>query len=658
MSGRGLLLYGTNQKEPQTRLLRAGRLSAEFIGGNLRSVSYEGAEVLRAVSYLVRDKDWGTYAPQLSNLRITESINRFEIGFDALCAGPDGSALALRASIAGEGRRLVFDVTAMPRADFITNRCGFCVLHPVVGLAGSPVTVEHVSGEVGEAKFPDLIDPWQPFKNMRAITHIVMPGVAAECRMEGDVFEMEDQRNWSDASYKTYVRPLELPWPYTLEAGEEVRQRVTLTIRGASKARSAAPAPADNPIRANFGQAKGRMPGIGLVIAPEDIAASLAALPLLAQIAPQQLLLHFDPLAGHGGAALSGFERLQKESGVQAALELALPCREDPADELRGIAAQVREAGLSLSSLIVSPSVDRQSTPPGSKWPDCPPLDYIYAAARAAFPDLKLGGGMLSYFTELNRKRVPPELLDFITHATNPIVHAADDLSVMQTLEALPFITRSVRAICGDKPYHIGPSTIAMRQNPYGRSTKDNPGLARVPMANRDPRHNGLFAAAWAVGYVSRCLSAQPQRLTLSALAGDFGLIAGPGEPSPQGGMRPLCHVVRTLSELAGSEWTECLVSHPNEIAAIAAEDRQGDRIVVLANLTSQPKTVDHSQLGLSKKASVSLLNEISFADAAHGELMAAPLLKDSIRLCAFAVAFIRPAFDPWHKARASAQDV
>ena len=37
---------------------------------------------------------------------------------------------------------------------------------------------------------------------------------------------------------------------------------------------------------------------------------------------------------------------------------------------------------------------------------------------------------MLSYFTELNRKPVPADLLDFVSHCTCPIVHAADDLSV------------------------------------------------------------------------------------------------------------------------------------------------------------------------------------------------------------------------------------
>ncbi len=61
--------------------------------------------------------------------------------------------------------------------------------------------------------------------DLRALTHAFAPGFAVTCRMEGDTFEMEDQRNWTDASYKTYVRPLALPWPYTLAAGERLSQR-------------------------------------------------------------------------------------------------------------------------------------------------------------------------------------------------------------------------------------------------------------------------------------------------------------------------------------------------------------------------------------------------------------------------------------------------
>ena len=50
--------------------------------------------------------------------------------------------------------------------------------------------------------------------------------------MEGDTFEMEDQRNWTDASYKTYVRPLALPWPYTLAKGTVIEQAVRLSVHG------------------------------------------------------------------------------------------------------------------------------------------------------------------------------------------------------------------------------------------------------------------------------------------------------------------------------------------------------------------------------------------------------------------------------------------
>ncbi len=642
MSGRDFLLYGTSQIEPEARLLRAGPLSAEFINGNLRTLSYEGVEVLRAISYLVRDKDWGTYAPRLSNLNFVESGENFEVSFDAICEGPDEGALALRASITGGPNRLIFDVSAVPSADFAVNRCGFCVLHPIAGLAGSPVAVEHVSGEIIEATFPDLIDPWQPFKNMRAITHQVMEGVAAECRMEGDAFEMEDQRNWSDASYKTYVRPLELPWPYVLKGGVEVRQKVTLTISGAGIARPVRSAASEEPVLISLGEAKGRMPGLSLVIAPQDIAASLAALPSLARIAPRQLLLHFDPLAGHGIAALEGFAKLQKESGIAAALELALPCAEDPALELQRIAAQVRAAGLALSSLIVSPSVDRQSTPPGSKWPDCPPLEAVYEAARNAFPGLRLGGGMLSYFTELNRKRAPPDQLDFITHATNPIVHAADDLSVMQTLEALPFITRSMRAVYGNKPYHIGPSTIAMRQNPYGGSTKENPNLDRIPMAGRDPRHNGLFAAAWAVGYVARCLAAQPEMLTLSALTGDFGLTAGAGEPMPEGGVRPLFHVVQILAELSGWQWRACASSDPGRLACVLAEGPDRRRALIAANLTPHALETDVSAAMDTRRAPLFVLDAESAATASKGVVAARPLTSGLLALGGFAIAFAR----------------
>jgi hypothetical protein len=255
------------------------------------------------------------------------------------------------------------------------------------------------------------------------------------------------------------------------------------------------------------------------------------------------------------------------------------------------LAALIAEANLPIDTLFVCPSVDRQSTPPGSAWPACPPLEDLYQAARKSFPGVRLGGGMLSYFTELNRKRIPGHAVDYVSHCTNPIVHAADDLSVMQSFEALADVVASARALYPDKPYRIGPSTIAMRQNPYGSATKDNPTLSRIPMANVDPRHNGLFGAAFALAYAATTLPAGLGVLTLSTLAGSFGLIAGEGEPCAPGTIRPLGHVIAELGRLSGqTAWTLSSAA-PSDIVGLAAEV-EGDTLVLAANITPHERRI------------------------------------------------------------------
>jgi hypothetical protein len=603
-------IYGTHTLEQKPIHLTAGRLTADLSDGNLRTIAYDGVEVLRAVSYVVRDRDWGTYAPDIADLTIEQGDDAFSVHYTAICKGPDATDLSIRVRISAQaGAPLVFEADAISRTGFETNRCGFCILHPIVGVAGTPVTVEHADGQRAETRFPDLIEPWQPFMNMSAITHTVMTNVTARCGMEGDVFEMEDQRNWSDASYKTYVRPLALPWPYQIPANETVTQRIVLDIADKRAKPLAATTNGHSlPTTLTLGERRGRMPAIGVLITPEEADAVVKAGELLTEIRPQELLFHFDPTAGHGAEAFRRFAEVAKLHPGMSTLEIALPCKQPLLEETKLVTTQMREAGFKPDAIIISPSVDRQSTPPGSKWPECPPLEDVYEAAHAAFPDIRIGGGMLSYFTELNRKRVPSEPLSFISHCTNPIVHAADDLSVMQTLEALPFITRSVRAIYGDKAYRIGPSTIPMRQNPYGSRTMDNPKGARIPMANIDPRHNGLFAEAFAMGYVTKVLDADLECLTLSALTGSFGLLAGKGEPFAADGRRPLFNAVKTLAGLADTEWRECLSSNPSHVLAFATKAATG-AVLWIVNITGSDQEVDLGSLRLSDALMGGVLN-------------------------------------------------
>ncbi len=585
MSREMLRLCGTAERQPETRALVAGDLRVELQNGNLAGLRFRGHEVLRGISFLVRDRDWGTCTALITDLAIAEQDGGFTLRYHARFTAPSGANLDCKAAISGTSDSVTFSADCISNADFETARAGFVVLHPIVGVAGEPVGIRHGDGRVEHARWPKEIEPWQPFKDIAAITHHVARGIVATTEFQGDVFEMEDQRNWTDASYKTYVRPLALPWPYLVTKGTAFTQRISVQIRAEKYAQPAVTN--SDPIAVRLVPTDRRIPAIGIGLRPECLGEELASLPLLQTVAAEHLLAHFDPGAGHGIEALEGYAAIAARSGLKVTLELAVPCVRSLAEEMGAYAALVQQAGLRLDTLFVCPSVDRQSTPPGSEWPPCPELADVYAAAREAFPGIRLGGGMMSYFTELNRKRVPADLIDYVSHATCPIVHAADDLSVMQTFEALRHVVDTVRAIYGDKPYRIGPSTIAMRQNPYGSTTKQNREGSRVPMADRDPRHNGQFGAAFALAYAATVAPAGLEVLTLSTLSGPFGLSAGAGEPMASGELRPLAKVLARLGALSRRPLHVVETSRPDAVVGLASGEH-----LLLANIKSSSQHV------------------------------------------------------------------
>ena len=185
MAADALLIYGTDEPLPEERTLRAGPLTAIFTGGALRSIKVRGVEVIRGLAFLVRDRNWGTLAPALSDVRIKEGGDRFSVGFTAR-GSLDGAELAWEGRIeASPATGLAFSVRGTPAADLTTCRTGFVILHPLERVVGCPAVILHSDGREEATAFPDLVDPIQPFLDVRAITHEPIPGVRATCRMEG-----------------------------------------------------------------------------------------------------------------------------------------------------------------------------------------------------------------------------------------------------------------------------------------------------------------------------------------------------------------------------------------------------------------------------------------------------------------------------------------
>ena len=204
--------------------LTAGPLTAEYDGGSLRYIRLGGHEILRRVLVAVRNRNWQTIPAVLSNEMVVRNADNFRISFTA----NHEIGFVWNGLIEGDSDGTIrFAMSGKATRSFWRNRIGICVLHPIAECAGRECIVEHSDGTEEASQFPMLISPHQPFLDIRALRY-------GPLRIEtfGDIFETEDQRNWTDASFKTYSTPLSIPIPAEVHPGDSITQSVTLSLVG------------------------------------------------------------------------------------------------------------------------------------------------------------------------------------------------------------------------------------------------------------------------------------------------------------------------------------------------------------------------------------------------------------------------------------------
>ena len=177
-------------------------------------------------------------------------------------------------------------------------------------------------------------------------------------------------------------------------------------------------------------------------------------------------------------------------------------------------------------------------------------------------PGVPLVAGMPEGFPELIRNH-PSGNFDAITHATQAIVHAADDLSVMDTLTALRHVVRTTRGFAGARTYRIGPATTGMPPTASAAAPIAKPAMLRTPMAQEDPRQMGLFAAAFLIGYVDAAEGVE--LLTLAAPTGPLGLF------NASGTTRSVAAAFADLAALAGCARLNVAHTAHGRLAAVSA---------------------------------------------------------------------------------------
>ncbi len=570
-----LLASGETAMEPPVRTLRAGPVSVDYAGGFLRYLRVGGQEVLRMINFAVRDQDWNTVPFRVFDEELDAHADWFRLHYRARFAAGE---IRYEADIEVDGRadgslRCSFDGRALTA--FKRNRIGFTVQHPLAGCVGERIDVIHTDGTEESGRFPRLIEGDVVFREIAGLSWSAARGVA-RLRFEGDVFEMEDQRNWTDASFKTYCTPLARPLPVAVNLGDEVHQRVIFGYVGSATDRANETAPPDE-VQLVLDPQTRALPQVGIARSREVgtlDAGDKAALTTL-------LLSHY---RCEVDLVASGWEE-QLRSALGEAVDLSLPL------ELVLFLGEERELD-ALVRLCASTAARVKRVVVLGRGQKVTPADLLSATVRVlrrAFPGAGVGAGTDAFFAELNRARVAPEDLDFLTYSINPQVHAFDRASLVETLEAQPHTVASARAFAGQAEVQVSPITFRMRWNPNATS----PRSVGADDVDVDLRQLSLFAAGWTLGSLAELAAAGVSAITFYETVGARGLMQARTPqspvrfPAPAGARYPLYFLFR---ELAGAtRYRRVHVSRERRVSALLLEGPEAARLLV-ANLT--PETI------------------------------------------------------------------
>jgi hypothetical protein len=359
----------------------------------------EGREVLRRIFVTVRDRHWQeirpTYWESSTDGCVTARHQSPDIDFEWR-----GTFKA-----SDDARCLQFSFEGLARREMDICRLGLIVLHPVESMLGSRITARGPQGSetliVAERIHPQPIINGTPGAITEPFSELLIEreDLGRLClRLAGDLFELEDQRNWGDASFKTYCTPLRLGFPRHVKAGSKIAHRVEVEFEPGVACGTAMPrAPA-----------QGRFPAIGSEW-PERVGS-----------------FHHVDLTGHD--PLNKLATCLTQSIQRLQVAVNADCAPGVRDELVRIFAPHRSRIARI--LAYGTAVAPPSTRALSQWSQRLQGTPMCAATRG-------------YFVEFNRAAAPEEAASGIAFPLTATVHCDDSLTIAENVATIRDIAQT-----------------------------------------------------------------------------------------------------------------------------------------------------------------------------------------------------------------------
>lgn len=549
----------------------------EFEAGGLRAIFYDGVEIIRGIYAAVRDPNWGTVEPAISDIAMKKFDDMLRLSF--LCEHKQGDIqFAWQGNIQLSPHGLQFEFDGTAKSTFLKNRIGFCVLHPME-LAGLPLEVE-TKNQTLQGRFPLAISPHQPYKNIEKLSYFPSPDLQVVMQFAGDLFEMEDQRNWTDASFKTYCTPLDRPFPTKMKAGDRIYQSITAQLKHLK--------PTDHITCERRKDESGvvplivtsnvirQMPDLGMMIDPPAMLSGDGRSETVKEttglsLSPAYLRALISLSRNDWQDQLAYVQKLV--SGLNAECGIEIELLYDEPNQLEAFVEYIVREAINVRRIIPFCS--------GAMISEASCLLGLKAALSSrqnpSLNRIAIGGGTRAYYAEHNRAALPLQWMDFTAYSMNPQVHAFDDRSLMETLHAQPVTVKDAIQKCG-KDLYLGPITLLPRINP---NATDGGNVLAIRQ-QMDERQHTSFGAAWTIGSIAALCQgnlAHLKGICYYNLSGEIGLEDHPDSD--------LFKIMQTLMLYPNAEVVE-VRGVGQRVAAIGIKPKETTILVLAANLTNE----------------------------------------------------------------------
>ena len=522
---------------PDTTRVTHGGFTLDLAREAIRNIRYEGVQIIDLLYTAIRPSDWSTLKSDeyAADLRI--SGNDYEI---TITESFTSALVATTKVILSAGNTFSVEYELKGLAEYSVNRWGICFCLDTADWMGASV--------LSSGNSYSLLRDISPQRVVDGVVQGLFPEshemqfIAADQRYlkvasNGKVLEAEDQRNWTDNTYKIYSGSLKEPRPFTTSPGSSWKQKVNFEV-GVPKQNSA------DPTKILVREIEA-LPSIGLqfnsdpLLTPDDLEKAL-------------VLLEIDHLRVNAESLTP--QKIATTASNGLILETAL-LSSNQNEILKAEVVQLSERVPAGSRLLIQR--EGREVVEATDLPKNESLNTYIPGTDA-------------YLVDLHREKF--EFTNSVSYSITPTVHSTDTETIFKTLSTQKESIEFAQKYLAPQVF-LSPITFSTRGNPETGHSRDQ----RINFADLDSAMHirTIEGAAWTLGSIHAVASAGAFSGSWHELFGEHGIIYS------QSGAIKFSPVFHAISALGAHHAHQITIATSLDNSWVAFENRETKTILV-----------------------------------------------------------------------------